>query len=218
MSVKKIIFCLPGREYSGDFLCSWTKLIQHCMSLGHQMYFSQRYTSNVYYVRSLCLGADVRRGTHQHPFDGKIDYDFIMWIDSDIIFTTDQFEKLISNDLDICGGVYLMDGGKQFAVVKDWNEQKFKENGTFDFLTPSDISTTSSLIEVSYTGFGFLSIKKGVFENIQYPWFGPKYTTIGNCHDFASEDVSFCMRARDAGYKIYVDPTVWVKHQKLTMY
>jgi lipopolysaccharide biosynthesis glycosyltransferase len=57
----------------------------------------------------------------------QFDYDYIMWIDSDIIFTTEQFDKLLSNNVDICGGVYLMEGGQQFAAVKNWNEEKFKK-------------------------------------------------------------------------------------------
>lgn len=218
MPQKKIVFCLPGRQFSGDFISCWTELIHHCLKKQYNMYLSQHYTSNVYYVRSMCLGADVRRGEYQKPFNGKIDYDYIMWIDSDIIFTTENFEKLLSNNVDICGGVYLMDGGKQFAAVQNWNEEKFKENGTFDFLTPDDISKSPRLIEVAYSGFGFLLIKRGVFEKIKYPWFGPKYQTIGNCHDFASEDVSFCIKARESGFKIHIDPTVWVRHEKLTKY
>jgi GT2 family glycosyltransferase len=166
----------------------------------------------------MCLGADVRRGPHQKPFEGKIDYDYIMWIDSDILFTSEQFDKLLSNNMDICGGLYLMDGGGQFAAVRNWDEKVFQKNGKFDFLTPDDISKSPNLMEVVYSGFGFLLIKRGIFESIKYPWFGPVYTTIGECHDFASEDVSFCMRAREAGFKIYVDPTVWVKHEKIYRY
>lgn len=215
MLPKKIVFCLPGREFSGNFLSCWTGMIHHCIHKGHIMYLSQKYTSNIYYVRAMCLGADVRRGEDQKPFDGNIDYDYIMWIDSDIIFTTNQFEKLLSNDLDICGGVYLMEGGQQFAAVKNWDEEMFQKNGSFDFLTPSDINKSTSLMEVSYTGFGFLLIKRGVFEKIKYPWFGPKFSKMGNCYDFASEDVSFCMRAKESGFKIHIDPTVWVRHEKM---
>jgi hypothetical protein len=29
------------------------------------------------------------------------------------------------------------------------------------------------LIEVAYTGIGFMLIKKGVFERLEYPWFKP---------------------------------------------
>jgi len=218
MSPKKIVFCLPGKEFSGDFLVCWTNLIQHCLRQGHTMYMSQKYSPNIYFVRSIILGADVRRGENQKPFNGQLDYNFMLWIDSDIIFTPEHFDKLLSNNVDICGGVYLMDGGKQFAVVKDWDEETFQKNGIFDFLTPDDISKSPQLMEVAYSGFGFLLIKYGIMESLKYPWFGPKYSKMGNCYDFASEDVSWCLKAREAGFKIYIDPTVWVRHQKLTMY
>lgn len=215
MLPKKIIFCLPGKQYSNEFLVCWTNLIQHCLVKNYNMYFSQKYTSNVYFVRSMCLGADVRRGIHQKPFDGKIDYDYILWIDSDILFTPEHLDKLLSNNVDICGGVYLMEGGRNFSAIKHWDELVFQKQGHFDFLTPDDISKSPKLLEVSYSGFGFMLIKQGVFEKIEYPWFGPIYTTFGNCYDFTSEDVSFCMKAKKSGFKIYIDPTVWVKHQKL---
>jgi GT2 family glycosyltransferase len=32
------------------------------------------------------------------------------------------------------------------------------------------------------------------------------------------EDYSFCVRARRAGFKVWVDPTVKVKHHKDTIY
>lgn len=106
-----------------------------------------------------------------------------------------------------------MEGGKQFAAVKDWNEETFKTNGSFKFLESPDLPE-KGLLEVAYSGFGFLLIKQGVFESIDYPWFSPEHITIGNCVDFASEDVSFCLKARRAGFKIHVDPTVIVGHEK----
>jgi len=214
MTSPTIIFCLPGRQFSGDFLVCWTKLIQHCLVKGYVLYLSQRYTSNVYFVRSMCLGADVRLGEDQKPFNGKLFYTHILWIDSDICFTVENFEKLLSNDLDICGGLYLMEGGKQFAAVKIWDENVFEKNGSFDFLTPLDVDNQTHPIEVSYTGFGFLLIKKGVFEKIKYPWFSPEFSKIGNCVDFASEDVSFCIKAKNAGFKIHIDPQIRVLHEK----
>jgi GT2 family glycosyltransferase len=47
-----------------------------------------------------------------------------------------------------------------------------------------------------------------------YPWFRPEFKKIGNAVDFTMEDVAFCLRAQEAGYKIYVDPLVRVGHEK----
>jgi GT2 family glycosyltransferase len=158
----------------------------------------------------------VLRGKNQSPFDGKLNYDYIMWIDSDIIFQVQDFFTLLKHgDKDIVSGLYLMDGGKQYAVVKSWDEKFFTEHGTFQFLEPSDISDKKELIEVSYSGMGFMLIKRGVYENIDYPWFEPQHFTFQqNVSDFASEDVSFCKKAQEKGFKIYVDTSVIVGHEK----
>lgn len=215
MNRKRIVFCIPGKSFSGCFLQCWTNLVGECLSHGIDAILVNRYTSNVYYVRSQCLGADVLRGKNQKPWNGKLDYDYIMWIDSDIIFKPDQFFKLLKHEKDIVGGLYLMDGGTQFPVIKNWDESFFEKNGRFEFLTPLDISGKSNLEEIVYTGFGFLLVKKGVFEKITYPWFEPRFFNFSNnVVDFCSEDVGFCLKAREAGFKIHVDPTIIVGHEK----
>lgn len=213
---KKIIFCLPGKQFSGDFLTCWTELLQHCFNKNHKIYLSQQYSSNVYFARALCVGANVNRGEIQHPFNGQIDYDFIMWIDSDIIFKPEQFDRLLNHDVDICSGLYFMEGGREFAAVEKWDTEFFLKNNCFEFLTPDILARKNpkGLMEVDYNGFGFMLIKKGVFENIKYPWFFDEMQKIGNCVDIPSEDVSFCKKAKKAGYKIYIDPSIVVGHQK----
>jgi hypothetical protein len=77
-----------------------------------------------------------------------------------------------------------------------------------------DVEGKSGLMEAAYTGFGFMLIKKGVFESMEYPWFRPVMKQIGNAMDFCMEDVGFCLTARERGYKIFVDPQVRVGHEK----
>ena len=215
----KVIFCLPGKEFSGKFLVCWSELLSTCIRNGIDIMISQKYNSNVYYVRPQCLGADVLRGPDQKPFNGKIDYDYIMWIDSDQIFKPDHFFELLSHQQDIVSGLYLMEGGKYFAAVKDWDADYFKTNGSFKFLEHSSLPTDGKLLEVAYSGFGFMLIKRGVFESMKYPWFEPRIISFENgVTDFASEDASFCLKARENGYKIFIDPNVIVGHEKSIVY
>lgn len=214
-----VIVCIPGNTFSDKFLVNWTNFIGKCYARGIRIYLSNRYTSNVYYVRSMCLGADVLRGENQKPFDGKLEYDYILWIDSDISFKFEDFTELLSHKKDIIGGLYLMEGGTNFAVVteENWDWNFFLKNGYFKFLSPPELSKYSNPIKVSYTGFGFLLIKKGVFEKIKYPWFEPKIYELENgIRDFASEDVSFCIKAKEYGYDIFIDKNVIVGHEKMT--
>ncbi|TRO55758.1 hypothetical protein E2P64_06645, partial [Candidatus Bathyarchaeota archaeon] len=161
-----VVFCLPGRSFSGKFLLAWSNLLIYCLSNGINTVISQRYNSNVYYVRPQCLGAGVLRGKHQAPFDRKINYDYIMWIDSDMVFTPKHFQQLLRHgDKDIVSGMYLMDGGEEYAVVKDWNIDYFKQHATFQFLKKDapEISE-GQLFKASYAGMGFMLVKRGVFE------------------------------------------------------
>ncbi|MBN2189293.1 MAG: hypothetical protein JW699_07550 [Chitinispirillaceae bacterium] len=218
-----VVFCLPGSSFSGKFLERWTDLVAYCLSHGIRPVLSRRESCNIYYVRNMCLGADVSRGKDQKPFDGKLDYDFIMWIDSDILFTPQQFMKLLGHNTDIVSGVYLMEDGKSLATVQDWDEEFFKEKKHFRFMTISDLTPgpspaergeKESLIEVAYTGMGFMLVKKGVFEKLEYPWFRPIEKKIGDMVDFTMEDAAFCLQAREKKCKITIDPEVRVGHEK----
>jgi hypothetical protein len=216
----RIVFCVPGRSFSKRFFECWNNLVIACVRMGVEMVLSTAYSSNVYYVRNMALGADVLRGKNQKPFDGKIDYDFIMWIDSDIVFNPDQFVRLLSHNKDVVAGLYKMEGGKQFAVVENWDTDEFKKNGTFKFMDDDRRQELAEkeLVPVDYTGFGWVLIKRGVFERLEYPWFHPEYTEFeGDVRDFCSEDVGFCRAAKRAGIELLIDPKVVVGHEKMTV-
>jgi hypothetical protein len=210
----KLILCIPGSSFSGRFLECLVDLIAFCFANNIQCLLSRKQSNNIYFVRNLCLGADVTRGPLQKPFDGKIDYDYLMWIDSDIIFRPEQIGQLINKNMDIASGLYLMEDGKSFAAVRDWDTEFFKANGYFKFLTPEDIKDAKEPVEVAYAGFGFMLIKKGVFETMTYPWFEPRKHEIGGMVDYSMEDVGFCLRAQEKGFKVFVDPQVRVGHEK----
>ena len=70
-------------------------------------------------------------------------------------------------------------------------------------------------MEVDYNGMGFMLIKKGVFEKVEYPWFCQLKKQIGDLEDYCSEDVAFCHLAKKAGFKIFIDPQMVVGHEKM---
>lgn len=214
----KIIFCLPGREFTNNFLVSWTNLITELPNHDIQWGLSQKYSVNRYFVCNSCLGGDSLGGKNQKPFQGKVDYDYIMWIDSDQVFTPDHFLKLLKRaqdtKVDILSGLYLMQGGTYFATVEDWNLDFFKKNGHFQFLTPKDIEGRKDIFPASYTGFGWLLVKKGVFESLDYPWVQPTWLEIGDVKEMTTTDCAFMHRAAEKGFKTYIDPAIIVGHEK----
>lgn len=179
---------------------------------------SQKYHVNRYFVCNACLGGSSIGGKDQKPFQGKVDYDYLMWIDSDQVFEPQQFFNLLNKakqtNTSILSGLYLMQGGEVFATVEDWDKEFFKKNGYFKFLTPEDVSSRKEIFKVSYTGFGWLLVKKGVFESLDYPWVQPTWFDEDGIREMTTTDCGFMHRAAEKGFDTYIDPTIIVGHEK----
>ena len=211
----KFVFCLPGRDYSREFLLCWSNLLIQCLAKGHQIVLSQHYSSMVHFARAKCLGGDVTKGPNQKPFQGQIDYDVIMWIDSDVVFEPDDFFKLLESPHDVTSGIYMSEDGQHLSVVEKRDESYFKTYGTFEMLTLDNLKYAPRYLKVSYAGMGWMCIKKGAIEKLKYPWFQSELQNIQDeLTDIQSEDVSFCRALERAGVDIYIDKTVRVGHQK----
>lgn len=212
----KIAFCMPGRTYSREFLLCWSDLMMQCANKGHQVMISQQYSSVVHFARAKCLGGDVLKGKDQKPFQGQMDYDVLMWIDSDILFKPEDLFALLESPHDVTAGVYMMEDLQNFATVKEWNKEFFEKKGTFKFLRPDDIIGAPQYMQVAYTGMGWMLIRKGVVEDLKYPWFHSDLEKVtDDIVDMNSEDVAFCKALWAAGHPIHIDTKIRVGHQKL---
>ena len=161
----KLIVCLPGNNFSGQFLDHFIAFYNWCIRNNIHIMVCRRESCNIYYVRNMCLGGSSTAGEDQTPWQGKVEYDYMLWIDSDIVFQIDDFIKLYNMQEDIASGLYLMQDGKHYATVENWDENYFVKHGSFEFLTLELINGRKNPFYVDYTGFGFILIKKGVFES-----------------------------------------------------
>jgi hypothetical protein len=224
--VKKIVFALPGDNFSSKFLIAWTATISRLWETRrYDIMISPATGSYVPFVRMTTLGLDVLRGEDQKPFNGQ-HFDVWITIDSDVVFTFEQVVNLIESTEEhpVVAGMYRMADLVNFAFVKDWNETYFKEIGTFQFITPEDIEkwkkeTEFTYFPVVYSGMGFMAIKREVFDKIKYPYFDSAILTITRddgtvIRDICSEDVSFCKKITEAGYQIMVNTDIRVGHLK----
>lgn len=123
--------------------------------------------------------------------------DWLLFIDSDMTFPKDALERLLAHNLDIVGGLC-------FRKVPPYNPtiyRKLPGQLKWDWVQnyPRD-----SLFEVDATGCAFLLIKKKVFDKMPKPWF--EYNkNIG-------EDLFFCHKAKELGFKIHIDSSVKIGH------
>ena len=92
---KRVVFCMPGRGVSFTFLKNFVQLCFDMVQNQMSIQISQDYSSMVNFARCKCLGANVLRGPDQVPWDGKLPYDYQLWIDSDIVFNTEKFWQLL---------------------------------------------------------------------------------------------------------------------------
>ena len=205
-----VVFCLTGDKFSGAFLNSWTRLISWCYNNGVNCILSNRYYPNIYKVRNFCLGGDFLKGADQKPFQGKIDYTHVMWLDNDIIFESQHFQKLLEADKDFISGIYRMANG-DFATVQLWDESYLMQNGHFKFLKDEDLQT--NLMPVAYTGLGFSLVKKGALERLKFPWFKPEFLSCAPV-EFVTEDIYFCRALQREGVQTLIDPSVILGHEK----
>jgi len=213
----RIIFCLPGKSFSNNWFNSWNHTINLLSQNNISYAYCMDYDPVVYYCRNRILGGNNLNGKKQKPWQGQIDYDYQIWIDSDVVWSADSILTLLNHNRDIVAGLYHMSDGINYPVVENLNYAHLKDYGTFKFLNDDDLKTKSALFKVSYTGFGFIAIKKGVMESLDYPWFQPRWISNETFHDFCAEDVGFCWTAQEKGWEIYVDPKCIVKHEKLVL-
>lgn len=222
----RIVFALPGDSFSSKFLISWTATISKLWDMRqYEIMLSPASGSFVPFVRMQSLGLDVLRGIDQKPFN-KQDFDVWITIDSDIVFTPEQVIQLIesTNEHPVVAGMYRMSDLTNFAFVKDWDTNYFIKNGTFKFSTPEDIEawkkeTDLKYLPVSYSGMGFMAVRREVLDKMKYPYFDAELQEIVKedgtiLRDICSEDVAFCKNITKAGYQIVVNTDLRVGHTK----
>lgn len=131
-------------------------------------------------------------------------YDYLFSVDSDIVVPEDALEKMISHDLDAVSGVYI-----QRLHDRQTVELYYKTNMGHMNYTGDDLPR-NKLIEVSGFGFGCALIKREVFLAIDYPHF--EYRSALDHKHTLSEDIDFCMKAEEKGFKLYADTSIICDH------
>src|SRR5210317_268797 len=211
--MKTVAVALPGREFSGNFLKNWSQTLLTLTQKGYKIIMLNEYSSFVPFSRMKTLGLDVLRGATQVPFNGEVDYD--------VFFIPEQVIELIedTDKYPVVSGLYRMSDLQHYAAVKEWDMDHFKKYGTFEFLKVKDLDTSEKYMKVAYNGMGFFACRKGVIENLKYPYFSYPLIEIETedgkvLRDMCSEDVAFCKNLKDAGYSVIVNTSLRVGHEK----
>jgi GT2 family glycosyltransferase len=146
----------------------------------------------------------------------------IMFIDSDMIFPPDGINTLLSRNKEIIGGNYNYRQLPIRTVVKfdpkdiDSDEITLTDDPGNPENQKITIKDPTKPFKCRSAGMGFMLIKMSVFEKIPRPWFFFKPSS--DPEGFVGEDVWFCDRAKEAGFKVWCDPSIHISHIGIGIY
>jgi hypothetical protein len=209
-----VIIATPGHSLMSDYVKSLIATTFELSKRNITWSYTNLYSSHVADSREVTLSGTFQNDlSNSKPLSGEVTYDKIIWIDSDINWTPEDFIKLYESDKDIVSGGYLFPSG-EVAAYKEFMKPGFRLE---------DIKDEKELIPIDGCGFGFVAVKSGVFESLSRPWFQSAIVRFKTEEDnkeyefpIIGEDISWCMRVKNNGYQIWLDPTVQVTHNKMT--
>jgi len=149
-------------------------------------------------------------------------YDYILMMDCDVIPPANILSKLLSHEKEIVSGLYFgLFGptGKQKNDTVAWKIASDKEVAEINLRFPEFIKKhgiprrhlteeevkSGELQEVIIPSAGCMLLSREVFKKIRYGLLDVSgYET--------SDDIFFCQKAREAGFKLYCDPSIKCEH------
>ena len=146
----------------------------------------------------------------------KVEADYLMFLDDDVMVPKDCLWKLIQDDKDICAGLVMIRGypfnvmAFKFKKATKAQLEEFRETGVnrigFYNDLPKRDGKLQKLVKCDAVGFSLCLIKTKVLKEMQPPFFmtGTAYT----------EDVYFCVRAKAEvkDLKVFMDTSIECGH------
>ena len=186
----KLLICIPTLDYvHSDFMKCLVKLIQKLRTDGTRFDVEIISGTLVYSARDKLAKKAVNEG-----------YTHTLWLDSDMIFTEDVLEDLMFSGEQFVSGIYHTrrppHGSCIFKDIRLDSIEKFRGD---DY--------PKNTFEIAGCGFGCVLIDVQIIKDVLMT-FGEAFLPIHGL----GEDIAFCQRVHDLGYKMYCEPAVRLGH------
>lgn len=142
-----------------------------------------------------------REGIVSYALQEKFDY--VLFIDSDMVFRPDILGELLERDKDIITALAF----KRKPPYSPCIYKTLRLAGKTEVRTELFKEYEEGVFEVEGCGLACCLIKTEVFKAIY-----EKDSYIFSPYQGYGEDLTFCLRARNAGFKIYADTTLKIGH------
>jgi hypothetical protein len=180
----KLAVCIPCRD---------TLHSAHAMSLAEMVKFNTMNNIDTHVfmdASTILLTQRERLATEAMTLDAE----YILWLDSDIVFPATTAVRLLAHNEDFVAANYirrqLPAKGVAYEKIGDW------EN-------PLPFEVYDGLVDVAGVGMGCMLMKTEIFAKLAKPWFEFGWSPESN--DFLGEDMIMCQKASEAGYQLKID-------------
>ena len=178
----------------------YTEFLQALLELDKpDAHISIQKNSLIYDSRNNLAWAAVSRG-----------YDRVLWLDSDMSFDPDLLTQLNAdmdeNGLDYVCGVFTQRNEKRMPCI--YYNIHWENTGTKLITSATPVQDVpAGLFEIAGSGFGAVLTKTAMLKAVGEEYGLPFMPMPG-----LGEDLAFCWRAKQLGYKMYCDGRIDVGH------
>ncbi len=137
----------------------------------------------------------------------KVNSDYVLWIDSDMMFPSTTAVRLLEHNKDIVACNYT----KRTKPLKTVAYTNLNEWNSWVPMEPQD-----ELVKVEGVGMGCMLMKLDIFEKIQKPYFEFRYKE--DTQDYFGEDFILLGKLREQGYDVYIDTVLSMDIKHLGIY
>ena len=133
--------------------------------------------------------------------------DYVLWLDSDMMFPSTTALRLLAHNKDIVACNYM----KRSKPLKTVAYTDLTNWDSWLPLEPKD-----DLIKVEGVGMGCMLMKTEIFNSLQKPYF--EFTYKGDTQDWYGEDFMLLTKLRLNGFNVYIDTILSMDIKHLGIY
>lgn len=123
-----------------------------------------------------------------------VDADYILWLDSDMIFPSTTAVRLLNHNRDIVACNYMKRTQPQNTVA-------YVDTNDWESWVP--LIRQDGLIKVQGVGMGCMLMKTECFDKLRKPYF--EFTYTEKTQDWIGEDFTLQQKLQNNGYEIFID-------------
>lgn len=180
----KLSILVPTRDtVSSHFSYCLTQLVKITTQVG---------IDNYLFFNSSSILLNQREGLIEEA--KKVNSDYVLLLDSDMIFPPTTAIRLMNHNVDIVGCNYM----KRSKPIKPVAYEKM-----YDWENPLPLTPQEELVKVEAVGLGCMLIKMDVFKSINKPYF--EFTYDVKSKSWIGEDFNLLNKFRNRGYEVNID-------------